>query len=188
MHCGRDILLQKEMLRKKFLNMRLKLNSEDVNLRSKKVLQNLATIESFILAKNVLIYYPFKNEVNVLILLTEYLDKNFYFPVVDFENKQLKVRKYTGVFCENRYGIKEPVDTSDNSKDIIDFVIVPGIVFDKNGYRIGYGGGYYDRFLSSFSNPTCGVCFDEQIVDELPRCDYDVKLNYIVSDKRIIRT
>lgn len=182
----KDVLTDKQILREKFLDMRLKMSPEELKQRSEKVIQNLVSIKYFVTAKNVLIYYPIKNEVDLLCLLDRYQDKNFYFPVIDFENKQLKIRRYNGEFYENKYGIKEPTGTQDSKPAVIDFAIIPGIVFDKKGYRIGYGGGYYDKFLKNFQNISCGVCFDEQIVDELPNCDYDVKVDYIVSDKRII--
>jgi 5-formyltetrahydrofolate cyclo-ligase len=97
------------------------------------------------------------------------------------------------------YGILEPItnekyvpsqicnDISGNkTKDII---IIPGLVFDIKGNRIGYGGGYYDRYLLEHKNLIkCAVCYDFQIVDEgiIPYGKYDVKVDAIVTDKRLV--
>ncbi|MCS7151427.1 MAG: 5-formyltetrahydrofolate cyclo-ligase [Endomicrobia bacterium] len=181
-------LKEKQILRDKFLKMRLSMSIEEVKNKSRKVVENLISIDFFKKAENILLYYPFKNEVDILCLLSMFTYKKFYFPVIDFENKKLKAKEYSGSFYENKYGIKEPAGELETFEiNSLDFLVIPGIVFDKEGYRIGYGGGYYDKVLKSFSKITCGVCFDEQIVEKLPCSEeHDAKVSYIVSDKRII--
>lgn len=71
-------------------------------------------------------------------------------------------------------------------KNKIDLLFVPGLVFDKNGFRIGYGGGYYDRFLQQFQNETISLAFDCQIVTELPHEEFDLPVNRIISEKKVI--
>ena len=64
--------------------------------------------------------------------------------------------------------------------------IVPGYSFSEKGYRLGYGGGYYDRFLSEHKNvKTIGICFDEMISDEIPVGEYDIPVSLIVTDRKI---
>jgi len=81
------------------------------------------------------------------------------------------------------YGIKQP---KENLKSIdiqdLDAIIVPGISFDKNNYRLGRGKGYYDRFLAKLPSiiPTIGVAFDFQIVDSIPRTKHDVPVSRII--------
>lgn len=65
--------------------------------------------------------------------------------------------------------------------------IVPGLAFDTDGRRIGYGGGYYDRFLSGFGGVSCGVCFDRFIEERLPSEKTDIPVDMIVTQSRIIR-
>ena len=67
-----------------------------------------------------------------------------------------------------------------------DLMLVPGIVFDKGGYRIGYGGGYYDRYLGKFPQHTIAIAVDDQIVDKIPRELHDLPVNKIVTNTQVI--
>lgn len=80
--------------------------------------------------------------------------------------------------------LEEPIveRTVSIEKEAIDVLIVPGVVYDEQGYRIGFGGGYYDRYLTDFSNETISLAFEEQIVDEVPKEQHDVPVDWIVSD------
>ena len=64
--------------------------------------------------------------------------------------------------------------------DVVDFVIVPGLAFTAAGDRLGYGSGYYDRFLPRVSAPNVGVCFREQLIDELPITEHDVRVQRVI--------
>ena len=102
--------------------------------------------------------------------------------------RALKVGKR--VFVPDHAGvleIKQPGASRGNARDI-DLVIVPAIAFDLNGHRIGYGGGWYDRFSEKVSPGTAfiGVAFEEQIVNAIPRQPHDIKLDAIVTDSRVI--
>ncbi len=68
----------------------------------------------------------------------------------------------------------------------IDVVIVPGVVYDLKGYRIGFGGGYYDRFLVNYPGNLISLAFDNQIIDEVPRESHDIPVNIILTEKRKI--
>ncbi len=179
---------QKKTLREKFLKVRNSIPYKERVEKDSVIIKKILEFKEFLKAKNVMIYYPFRNEVNLLHLIDLCRDKNFYFPIVDFENKELKVAKYNGKFYQNKFGIFEP-ESSEIIDEVnyLDFVLVPGVVFDNHGYRIGYGGGYYDRFLSKIKSYRCGVCYDEQVVDNIPISPNDVFLDCIISDKRIIK-
>ncbi|MCS7230535.1 MAG: 5-formyltetrahydrofolate cyclo-ligase [Elusimicrobiota bacterium] len=181
---------KKQFLRKKFLELREKLSDIEVKEKSSKVIERLVELEKFKLSKNILIYYPFKKEIDTLELL-KYKNKNFYFPVIDFEHKELLIRKYNGKFVKNKFGIYEPTklenDGDIDSLEIIDFILVPGIVFDKRCFRIGYGGGYYDRLLKKAKSFSCGICYDFQIIDFLPVEEYDVRVSCVLSENFFIQ-
>ncbi len=87
---------------------------------------------------------------------------------------------------EGMYGIMEPAvyniaeNFSENS-----ICIVPGLAFDSEGYRLGYGKGYYDRFLESFTGISIGVCYEECLTTALPRDEFDKKVNYVVTEKTL---
>ncbi len=82
-------------------------------------------------------------------------------------------------------GIREPLTGRPMPVEFIDMVLVPGLGFTDNGYRIGRGMGFYDRFLAQpeFVGVSCGLAFDEQIVEQLPLLDHDVPLSMLITDK-----
>jgi 5-formyltetrahydrofolate cyclo-ligase len=68
----------------------------------------------------------------------------------------------------------------------IDLALVPGLAFDRHGWRLGYGGGFFDRFLSQFSGVNLGITFDALLLDSLPHDTYDIPLNYVVTEKGLV--
>lgn len=71
-------------------------------------------------------------------------------------------------------------------KHDIDVIIVPGVVFDKQGYRIGYGGGYYDRYLQNFNGTLISLAFSLQVMDQLPKENHDIPVHYIITEQNRI--
>lgn len=86
------------------------------------------------------------------------------------------------------YNLKEPNPDKSQAteKASIDLLIVPGLIFDKNGYRIGFGGGYYDRFLTDFPNETVSLISNGQLVDELPKEKFDLPVHYLITEDGIL--
>lgn len=86
-------------------------------------------------------------------------------------------------------GILEPKEAhlKQVSKEAIDLLIVPGIVFDTYGYRIGFGGGYYDRFLSDFKGRTVSLLASFQLVKRLPIEKHDIHVQYLITEKEMIK-
>lgn len=90
---------------------------------------------------------------------------------------------------EGAFGVLEPKTSCEVYTDYSGgFCIVPALAFDRKGYRLGYGKGYYDRFLVNFCGKTAGICYNEFIVPELPRGKYDESVDLIVTEKRVIST
>lgn len=88
------------------------------------------------------------------------------------------------------YGLLEPQpdEAYKASKNDIELLLVPGIVFNKQGFRIGFGGGYYDRFLANFQNQTVSLLSDIQLVDHLPIESHDIAVQYLITEKGIIHS
>lgn len=86
------------------------------------------------------------------------------------------------------FGLKEPVVSKTRivTKNEIDLIIVPGICYDKEGYRIGYGGGYYDRYLTNYNKDTLSLAFSFQIIDMVPRENHDIPVNRIITEYGVI--
>ncbi|RXI99451.1 5-formyltetrahydrofolate cyclo-ligase [Anaerobacillus alkaliphilus] len=97
------------------------------------------------------------------------------------EIKFYEITSYTELE-DSFYSLKEPITNIAPlvSKEEIDLLIVPGIIFDKRGFRIGYGGGYYDRFLSNYQNKTLSLAFDFQIVNDIPTETHDIAVGKII--------
>lgn len=90
---------------------------------------------------------------------------------------------------KQHHNLLEPIPrkTEEIKKSQIDLLIVPGLLFDKNGFRIGFGGGYYDRFLVDFPNDTLSLLSRSQLVNEIPSEIFDIPVNYLVVEDKIIK-
>ena len=136
------------------------------------------------------LYYPTSFETNVLKLLENkyMINKNILLPVIEKTNiMSFFPWKKNHVLLVNKFGILEPIRTKFKIPNII---LVPILAFDRNKYRLGYGKGFYDRYLNKylkkFSNIlTVGVAFSFQKHHKIPVFNNDVKLNYILTEKGI---
>ncbi len=149
----------------------------DITSLSNIAVQKIRDLTHYKTAKNVLIFYPLKYEMNVLDLLKD--NKNFYLPKV-FED-ELLVCPFCDKLEKSDLNIYEPCSEPINPK-IIDLIIVPALMVDKNNYRLGYGGGFYDRFLAS--NPQIVSVLPiskELIVENLPIEEFDIPIDYVIS-------
>ncbi|MCX7820502.1 MAG: 5-formyltetrahydrofolate cyclo-ligase [Brevinematales bacterium] len=179
---------KKELLRKEFLGKRLSLSREEVEKRSASIVKNIEKSGS--LNNDVFLFYvPIKNEVDLLPLAKELFlkGKTILFPrIIDYERiVPYIIEDINFDFIKGAFGIPEPNTVPFYCE--IDVIFVPGIVFGRNGYRIGYGKSYYDVFLSSFPyKKTVGVAFDFQLIDNVPFNENDVRLNFLISESEIL--
>ena len=179
----------KSKLRKKILKIREKNNKENVQINYSQIIKILK--KEKITKKVVGGYYPVNFEVDDLELLKKFKKKGFSIalPVIK-ENFQMNFYKWS--FSDplkiNKYGIPEP-----KNKNIVwpDILLVPLVAFDKNLNRLGYGGGYYDRLIEKLLKKknitTIGLALSVQEIDKVPINRYDQKLNYIITNKNIIK-
>lgn len=86
------------------------------------------------------------------------------------------------VLKRSSFGVLEPDATSPYEPEMIDLLIVPGIIYHPDGYRIGFGGGYYDRYLEKFPNQTCSITFKEMLCSEWQPEEFDKKIHYLLID------
>lgn len=130
-------------------------------------------------AKNVMIFYPTKFEVNLLSLLED--DKNFYLPRVCGTDLEVCSYKKSDDLEKSFFNILEPKTKAVNPA-VLDLVIVPALMADKNGYRLGYGGGFYDRFLTINGNKfkTIVLIPKELFVENLPVDDFDIPVDKVL--------
>jgi len=186
----------KKEFRKKVISERKKQNPDIINSNSQLIFQNLFKLDEIKKAKTVMAYLDFNNEVKTDSIINYLLSKKqkAVVPISIVEERKLFLSEIKDIETEvsiGTYGIREPKSEfirPINSQDI-DIVIVPAVAYDTNGYRLGYGGGYYDRFLDSLRDDciTIGIAFEIQIFDEVPKEDHDAQLDYIITEKRIIK-
>lgn len=116
-------------------------------------------------------------------------EKKFVFPRVVNNSLEFAEAKTHEEFVNGTYGIPEPVEVDCiNIKDI-NLIIVPGIVFDCKGNRLGYGKGFYDRLLSEYTEiDTMGVCYSDFLLESLEADPWDARVKYVVTQNGILKT
>jgi 5-formyltetrahydrofolate cyclo-ligase len=179
---------QKKQLRKQFIEKRLQLSPTQWQTKSECLCQNLFHSEIFRQAKVVLSYLSFKQEPD-LSLLHQQPDILFGLPRCQGKSLMWHQWQWGDKLQKNSYGINEPFSDSPLIDiNIVDLILVPAVMGDHNNYRLGYGGGYYDRMLElpSWVNiPTVGVVFDFAYVSQLPQESWDQPLYHICTESGI---
>ena len=179
----------KSKLRKKILSVREKINKKNIQIDFEQLINILK--KEKIKSRNIGGYYPVNFEIDDLLLLKK-LEKNKFnisLPVIK-NNFQMDFYKwsFSDPLKVNKYGIPEP-----DIKNMIypDILLIPLVAFDKNLNRLGYGGGYYDRLIKKLSKKKkiikIGLAFSVQKIDKVPINVYDQKLDYILTNKYIIK-
>lgn len=182
----------KTELRKKYKSIRNSIPDKFRKIKSTKIINNLSYIIENKKYNTFFVYNSFSSEVETgeLIKKLEKLNKEILIPKCNTDDLTMKAVKYksTDRFFKNIYGIEEST-ADDDFCNLADVIIVPGIAFDVFGNRIGFGKGYYDKFICSLKNKPLivGLCFEEQITrSEISSDEHDVKMDILVTDERII--
>lgn len=183
---------QKEKLRKELTERRKSLSNEDCKEKSAFILSSLKTQKEFIEAETVHCYISMSQnkEVDTFELINSMFlkMKRVVVPVVQKENNSLKHVELVNFnqLEENSWGVLEPVNGIEVPVNELDFIIVPMLGGDRNKNRIGYGKGFYDRFLSQANCPNIGLLFEDCLVDEIPVEAFDVPLDKLITEEKII--
>lgn len=181
----------KNSLRKAVLSFRNSLDKSSVLSMSADIFRQFLSIEKIQTSSRFMLYVDFRNEVATREIISDLLDlgKEVYLPVTLKEEKKLIPKRIFSLddLVSGAYGILEPnADAPTIAPSLLDVVVVPGSVFDKTGYRTGYGGGYYDRFLENTDAIRVGVCFDFQLVDDVFPEEHDKKMDFIITEKNFL--
>lgn len=177
-------MITKQELRKKAKEIR---NSLDMKKLSEQIANNIKNFDIYKKANNVMVFYPFGNEIDLRGLLND--EKNFYLPKVKGKNLLVCPYKSGDELRTSDFNTQEPLSTSIDSA-ILDLVFVPALMADKKLNRIGYGGGFYDRFLSKLSSNIVKVVAIPSIlvVDEIPADDFDEFVDFVITEKSMKKT
>ena len=192
------MLDNKRLVRKSVLRLREMLSKEEVRIKSEVIINRLISLEQFSSSKLIMTYVDFRNEVATrnFIKICLKSGKRVAVPLVETHEDGSSIMTAVEIFnMENdlehgTYGILEPkreklrlVEPSD-----IDLVVVPGVVFDINRNRIGYGAGYYDRFLQNVRRDCfkVGIAFEQQIIGSIKQEEHDVALDLVITEGMIL--
>lgn len=166
----------KQRLRKWAKNERKKLDLKQI---SHKLVLKLQETNEYKQAKNIMIYYPLKDEVDLLYLLEDET-KKFFLPKIDGKNLLCCPYNKEEKLCKSCFNTNEPT-TNPVCKTVLDLIIVPALAVDKNNYRLGYGCGFYDRFLKDI-NAYKIVCISQNLVVTTVYPEtHDIKIDKIIT-------
>lgn len=187
---------EKNTIRHDLINKRDAMQSDIWTTNSKIIQRNVLCSKLYRDCDILLIYSDYHGEVGTLTIIEDALinNKAVYLPKV-LENFNEARMEFYRIFSTNELidgykGIMEPIGNVervfdyDKEKDKKLLMFVPGVAFDKSGYRLGYGKGYYDNYLKDKDAILkVGICFSMQIVDDLPVSSNDIKLDYLIDEK-----
>ena len=190
-HLKGERTLNKKALRKNILEQRDRLDLSQKENWDDLIKQNLMESRVFKDCKNIFIYIGFGSEIDTSKYIRQFLSlkKNVLVPRTDIKAKSMEAVQIYNLedLVEDKYGILEPKnDKIATRKDNIDLIILPGVAFDASGNRVGYGGGYYDRFLEGLNKniPKVALCYNFQLVESIETEKHDIKADYIITEQR----
>lgn len=186
----------KKEFRKKMLALRDAAPATGRASASAAILDNLQEFKEYCEAETVMFFVAFRSEVETIPMIKRAIadGKKVVVPITKLETGTLVPSLLLDCdkdLAEGTYGVLEPSAGAVRPVDPeeIDMVMMPGAAFDRTGGRIGYGGGFYDRFIETLRPDVAlaALAFDFQVVDEVPTEPHDRKIHFIVTDKEIIR-
>lgn len=176
-------MVNKKELRQMIREKKRAMTAEEISRKSEALGQLFADTQAYRQAKTIYGYLPYNQEVRTVPMLERALrdGKRVAVPkVFGDEMKFLYLDDLTRV--EKGYaGIPEPVDNGPEADDPSALVLMPGLVFDPQGHRIGYGGGFYDKFLCAEpTHPTVALCYDFQVLPQLETEEFDIPVDLVL--------
>ncbi len=180
-------MTDKSLLRAAFKHIRNSL--KDRESPSEKIVGKVLESQAYLECDTVYAYFPVGSEVRILRIIEQALhdDKNVTLPKCLDKKGTMEFYYINSLsdVSEGTYGIPEPTGINPagygREKSLC---LVPGLAYDREGYRLGYGGGYYDRFLSKFKGISIGLCYDACIADCLPHEETDRQVDIIITESK----
>ncbi len=185
-------LKEKQAVRQTIQKIRDLIPSDQRKSKTKKIAENFYSLKQYSEAKNILIYYPFRSEIDTTVIIKRALKDNKRVILPRVSGKELElfyVKDIKKDLKPGTYGIMEPDrDLCSPAKYTEpDIVVVPGVGFDRNKNRLGYGGGFYDRLIPKLSKniQKVALCFQMQIIDSVPFFDHDARVDKIITENEV---
>lgn len=179
--------MRKDEIRRQVKASKCLLSEQEKALAADNVFRRLEQTMAFIMAEKILIYHSLPDELSTISFIDKWDSrKTFYLPRVNGDDLDIlrydKTKLKTGSF-----NIEEPLGDNTVNLNEIDLVIVPAIAYDHLGNRVGRGKGYYDRLLSECATMKIGICYDFQLIEEIDTEPHDVKVDIIITDRRLVK-
>ncbi|MCE5329959.1 5-formyltetrahydrofolate cyclo-ligase [bacterium] len=185
---------EKKIIRKRIQKERDNLSAAEHATKSQLIAEKLIDLSEYKEAKTIFIFYPFRSEVDTRIIIKDALikGKKIVLPkIINSEMKTFYISDLDKDLKKGSLGISEPEESicKEAKLENIDLVIVPGICFDLNFNRIGYGGGFYDKISPELKKniKKIALSFDLQIISKVPFCSHDKKVDVIITESEIYR-
>ena len=175
--------MDKKALRREIREQKRAMTEEEIVLRSEKLGQLFAQSEAYRNAKTIYGYLPYNQEVRTVPMLEQALreGKRVAVPKIYGDTMKFLYLDDLSRVEKNDMGIPEPIADTPVADDKTALVLMPGLAFTKRGDRMGYGGGFYDRFLAEEpDHPTLALCYDFQMVDSLPTEEFDIPVDTVL--------
>lgn len=162
------------------------LSEESRRQADRMIMEKVTDLEAFRTSDLVYTYVSFGSEVSTREIMARCLEENKCLAAPRIEGKEMKFFRVKSLeeLVPGIWGIPEPAAGAQEVKEA-GIMLVPGLAFDKKGYRLGYGGGYYDRYLSArpdLAENTIGLAYQAQLVDKVPSQEYDLPVKKIVTE------
>ena len=167
-----------------------RVKEDEVKIKSDEIRQRLLGVERVKQAKTICTFISAFKEPDTVEIIKELWeqDKKIVVPITDIESGTLSLSYINSMddMKKGAYGILEPKTVRKADENNIDVILVPGLAFDRNGGRMGFGKGYYDRLLESSKAVKIGLCYDFQILEKIPTESHDVPMNFVITEKEIL--
>lgn len=194
-----EISNKKKQIRREKLKIRREMNIEEKSNYDKIIKDKFFESSFYKESENIFIYISYDSEINTKDIITRAIKegKKIYVPRTEFSTKLMNAVRIENFdnLVESRYGILEPkkdepfIDPND-----LDLIVVPGVAFDKNGGRVGYGAGYYDRYFKRINSENKSkiiklvLAYDFQLIDKVPTDEEDVLIDAVMTEKQFIKS
>ena len=175
--------MNKQELRRAIRERKRAMTAEEIEARSAVLAEKFAQSDAYKAAKTIYGYLPYNQEVRTVPMLRRALEegKRVAVPKVYGDDMKFIYLDDLSQVAKGYAGIPEPVDDGPVATDTQALVLMPGLVFDKAGHRIGYGGGFYDRFLSREpDHPTVALCYDFQVMEKIETESFDIPVDVVL--------
>ncbi len=179
----------KRALRQVMLKTRNSLSREVLDKMSEMIQARVLNMNEFVSAKIVAAYHPIGSEVSTIKILSSILQLNKHLALPRVEDETIifaEVKDLEKDLEVGQYNIMKPKNHC-LKMNKMDLVLVPGIAWDEHGYRLGYGKGYYDKYLANLQTVSVGLAYDFQVLEDIPHEQNDFRVNLIVTEKRVIK-